>query len=255
MEAKAFSYSLTVSMPDPLLGSQILELGEAIRTDAARLGIANYRNKASAIHLKWLSLSFLRAEIDALDEAYAHRSAIKEVDFALIVSKIEAYLTQARSILDILAWGLTLSFTSGSGRESINDLRKRDDLPEVFKTYFDEALTFDPTYGLAENGWLTLLVSIDKGPRFSLRDFVVHKGTLRLITIQHAHPGPRFGFFPLKDHTSDSPVGEVLQNIYDGIDEFFALVIAYLWDLNGGKPDDHVTDSAEESDREGMSLG
>jgi hypothetical protein len=228
MTNKTYNYRLTVSMRDPILTSQILELGEAMRNDATRIDNKRYRNNSTAVHSKWISLSFLKAEIDMLDESYAGQAAIRELDYALIISKIEAYLTQARSLLDILAWGLTWSLKSQGNRASINSFRKRGDLPVEFKAYFEEALAFDPTYGLAENGWLTLLVSLDNNPQSSLRDFVVHKGTLTLVTIPHAHPGPRFGFCPLKDHTSDSPVGEVLQNVHDGISEFFDLVIAYL---------------------------
>lgn len=215
-------------MVEPSAESPILELVDLLQKEGIRLTDAVYQGKALAINTKWQSLSFLRAEICALDKQYASVTAMRLLDKSLIISKIEMYLTTARAILDILAYCLTKSLQLGGYAQSFNDLRKRSDLPAWVADFVNTSMKYDADESMANNGWLLNLVTDDTVHRTSLRDFVMHGGTIDLLGVQNFTGDYRFAFKPRKNDKKFYHVEDMVENIHSGLCGLFKNIVTHL---------------------------
>jgi hypothetical protein len=224
MKLKEYTYKVVVKMVDPNFESPIIELIGVLSEEANRLGDRVYRRKALAIHMKWLSLSFLRAEITALDKAHAGSQFLKTQDKSLIISKIETYLSTSRAILDILTYCLCKSFDSSGPAKTFNNLRKRSNLPGWLANFVSTSMLYCKDESMSKNGWLLNLVTDKKVHGTSLRDFVTHGGTIDLEGIQQFDGEYRFGFKPRAGDQFNYHIEDMVDKVHKGICELFRLI-------------------------------
>ena len=228
MKNKQFNYTIDVTMTEPGIESPILELVDLLQNEAKRLNDRRYAIKALAINTKWHSLSFLRAEIKALDKKYAGLTALRLLDKSLIISKIETYLTTARAILDILAYCLKHSLHLEGYDQSFNNLLKRTgDLPDWLADFVQNSMQYDDSASMSKNGWLLNLVT-DKIHGKSLRDFVMHIGTIDLQSVQQFDQGYLFAFKPREKDKYLYHIEDMVDNVHRGMCELYEIIIQNL---------------------------
>ena len=228
MKITRYKYTLAVTMVDPCAESPIMEVVDLLQDEARRLADSPYEAKVQAINIKWLSMSFLRAEIHALDKQYASSTVIRLLDKSLIISKIETYLTTARAILDIVAYCLIRSLKLSGYAQSFNDLRKRNDLPVWLANFVRDSLKYNKAESMSKNGWLLNLLTDEAVHGKSLRDFAIHGGTIDLQSVQQFDGVYRFAFMPRKKDHKLYHVEDMVENVHCGICRLLGLIIANL---------------------------
>lgn len=225
MADKTYRYSLEITMPDPVADTPIFELVALLQNKAEDLNDRILNTKALAINTKWYGLCFLRAEIKALDKAYAGKPALRVIDKSLIISKIESFLTTARAILDIFSHCILTLLSLSGHKQSFNDLRKRQEIPEWLSEFLTHAMRYDASISMAENGWLLNLVTDNNIHGKSLRDFVSHAGTADLHSVEQFDSTFLFAFKPRESDQYYHHVEDMLDNVYQGTCELFQLVL------------------------------
>lgn len=215
-------------MVEPCADSPIMEVVDVLQNEARCLADAAYESKALAINTKWYSFSFLRAEIGALDKQYASSTALRLLDKSLIISKIETYLTTARAILDIVAYCLSKSLRLSGYAQSFNKLRKSTDLPPWLADFVRASMKYEKTKSMSNNGWLLNLVTDDAVHGKSLRDFVMHGGTIDLQGVQQLDGEYRFAFKPRKNDPKLYRVEDMVENVHRGICGLFEIITKHL---------------------------
>lgn len=228
MTSELYKYTLEVNMAEPCAESPIMEMVVNLQNEARRLDDDTYNAKALAINTKWQSLSFLRAEIHALDKQYASSTTLLLLDKSLIISKIEMYLTTARAIFDIVTYCLTRSLQLSGSAQSFNDLRKRGDLPDWLADFLSVSMKYDETKSMSKNGWLLNLLTDDAIHGKSLRDFVMHGGTIDLQCAEQFNGDYRFSFKTRKNDQNLYHIEDMVENVYSGMCGLFNLIIKHL---------------------------